>query len=93
MWEMIEQMAGDRLWIYTSIAGSIIGALFVAYLATTRIGLWGYSKWDQILDWIVLKTGWTWFEQPEDAWRKQSPKIASKIDDLENRIRVLEEKR
>ncbi len=28
MWEMIQQMAGDRLWIYTAIAGSILSAKF-----------------------------------------------------------------
>ena len=90
MWEMIERMTSDRLWIYTGIVGSIFGALFVAYLSTTRIGLWAYTKWDQLLDWVVLKTGWTWFEQPEDAWRKQSPKIAKKIDELEERLNKLE---
>ena len=26
MWEMIERMATDRLWIYTAPAGSIFGA-------------------------------------------------------------------
>ena len=37
MWEMIttmiERMATDRLWIYTGIAGSIFGAIFVAWIA------------------------------------------------------------
>ena len=90
MWEMIERMVSDRLWIYTGIAGSIFGALFLAYMKDTRIGLWVYSKWDSLLDYIRDKFGWTWFDQPEDAWRKISPRIAKKIDELENRIKKLE---
>ena len=90
MWEMIERMVSDRLWIYTAIAGSIFGALFIAYMRDTRIGLWVYSKWDNLLDYIRDKFGWTWFDQPEDAWRKISPRIAKKIDELENRIKKLE---
>ena len=90
MWEMIERMVSDRLWIYTGIAGSIFGALFLAYMRDTRIGLWVYSKWDNLLDYIRDKFGWTWFDQPEDDWRKISPRIAKKIDELENRIKKLE---
>lgn len=90
MWEMIERMVSDRLWIYTGIAGSIFGALFLAYMKDTRIGLWVYSKWDNLLDYIRDKFGWTWFDQPEDAWRKISPRIAKKIDELEDRIKKLE---
>ena len=90
MWEMIERMVSDRLWIYTGIVGSIFGALFLAYMRDTRIGLWIYSKWDNLLDYIRDKFGWTWFDQPEDAWRKLSPRIAKKIDELEKRIKKLE---
>lgn len=90
MWEMIERMASDRLWIYTAIAGSIISAMFVAYLSTTRIGLWGYAQFDRLVDYLVERWGLTWFEQPEDAWRKKYPKITKKIDDLEARLNKLE---
>ena len=90
MWEMIERMAGDRLWIYTAIAGSIFGTAFVTYLSTTKIGLWWYSWFDCILDYLVNRWGLTWFDQPEDAWRKRYPKITAKIDDLEARLKKLE---
>ena len=30
MWEMIERMSNDRLWIYTGIVGSLFGAAFLA---------------------------------------------------------------
>jgi len=92
MWEMIQSMASDRLWIYTAIAGSIISAIVVAYLSTTRIGLWGYAQVDRLLDYLVVRWGLTWLEQPEDAWRKKYPKITAKIDSIEARLKKLEGK-
>ncbi len=92
MWDMIERMASDRLWIYTAIAGSLFGAAFLAYFQGTRMGLWAYSWFDHILDYFVERWGLTWFEQPEDAWRKRYPKITAKIDTLEKRIQKLEGK-
>ena len=92
MWEMITNMASDRLWIYTGIGGSIAGAAAVAYLSTTRIGLWGYAKFDKMVDYLVERWGLTWLEQPEDAWRQKYPRITAKIDELETRIKQLEEK-
>ena len=93
MWEMIERMASDRLWIYTAIGGSVVGAIFVAYISTTRIGLWGYAKVDQFLDFLVERWGWTWLEQPSDAWRKKYPHVTKKIDELEARLNKLEGKK
>ena len=92
MWEMIERMASDRLWIYTALAGSLFGAIFVAYISTTRIGLWGYAKIDRIIDYLVERWGLTWLERPEDAWRKKYPKITNKIDEIEGRLKKLEGK-
>jgi 5-bromo-4-chloroindolyl phosphate hydrolysis protein len=89
---MIERMANDRLWIYTAIAGSVFGAIFVAYISTTRIGLWFYSKVDLMLDYLIEKWGWTWLQQPEDAWRKKYPYVTKKIDELEQRLHRLEKK-
>ena len=90
--DMIARMASDRLWIYTAIGGSVIGAIFVAYISTTRIGLWGYAKVDNAIDFLVERYGWTWLEQPEDAWRKKYPYVTKKIDELEVRLKDLEEK-
>tara|TARA_B110000259_G_C13746104_1_gene294528 strand:- start:246 stop:521 length:276 start_codon:yes stop_codon:yes gene_type:complete len=87
---MIWDMISDRLWIYTSIAGSLLGAAFLFYIKDTRIGLWGYSKFDQFIDWLRDRYGWTWLNQDPDAWRKVNPKIAGKIDELEKRIKHLE---
>ncbi|MBT4995499.1 MAG: hypothetical protein HOM88_03415 [Hellea sp.] len=89
---MIGRMLEDTLWIYTAIGGSIIGAVVLAYLSTTRIGLWGYAKFDLMIDYLVERWGLTWLEQPEDAWRKKYPKITQKIDDMERRLNAVEAK-
>jgi len=88
--EMIYRMFGDTLWIYTAIAGALLGAAFLKYFRNTKAGIWSYSKFDQLLDFLVHRWGWTWFEQPEDVWKKQYPKIAKYIEGLESRILELE---
>jgi len=90
MWDIVTDMATNRLWIYTSIGGSILGAVCLAYLSTTRAGLWFYAKVDRTMDYFVARWGWTWLEQPEDAWRKKYPKITAKIDAIEARLKELE---
>jgi len=90
---MITQMTGDRLWIYTAIVGSIIGLAFSTWFSTTRMALWLYAKFDNAMDFLVERWGWTWLEQPEDAWRKKYPKITKKIDDIEKRLDAVESKK
>jgi hypothetical protein len=87
---MIDRLFDDTLWIYTSILGAVAGAAFLAYFKETKLGLWAYAKLDQGLDYLVAKFGWTWLEQPEDAWRKKYPKITHKIDQMEQKIKELE---
>jgi len=87
---MLERLFADTLWIYTSIAGAVLGAAFLAYFKETRAGLWAYAKLDQFLDYLIERWGLTWLEQPEDAWRKKYPKITKKIDDIEARLKELE---
>lgn len=89
---MIERLFSDTLWIYTGIGGSLAGAAFLAYFKDTRAGLWCYAKLDLFLDSLVEKYGWTWLEQPEDAWRKKYPHVTKKIDELESRLAKLEKK-
>ena len=92
MWEMISEMATNRLWIYTALVGSLFGLAFSTYFKSTRIGLWMYAKFDLILDYLVERWGLTWLEQPTDAWRKKYPYVTKKIDELEKRIKKLEKK-
>ncbi len=93
MWDMLSNMAGDRLWIYTAIGGSIIGLAFSTWFSTTRMALWLYAKFDNGMDFLVERWGWTWLEQPEDAWRKKYPKITKKIDAIEDRLNKIEKKK
>ena len=93
MWDMIERMASDRLWIYTGIAGSIFGAAFLFWFKDTRMALWAVSKFDNMLEYFVDKWGWKWLQEPTDLWRKRYQRITKKIDELEKRIKKLESKK
>ena len=70
MTELLDKLFSDTLWIYTALLGSIFGAAFVAYFKDTHVGIWSYGKFDQLLDYLVERWGWTWLKQPENAWRK-----------------------
>tara|TARA_B100001057_G_scaffold496477_1_gene598060 strand:- start:815 stop:1105 length:291 start_codon:yes stop_codon:yes gene_type:complete len=91
MWEMIERMASDRLWLYTGIAGSLFGAAFLFWFKDTKMALWTVGKFDNFLTYLVDRWGWKWLQQPEDLWRKRYPRITKKIDELEERIKHIEE--
>ena len=93
MYDLIERLLSDRLWIYTGILGALVGAAFLAYFRVTRLGVWSYNKFDQALDYVRDRFGWTWFDQPIDAWRLKEPSLADKIDSLEARIKELEDGR
>jgi hypothetical protein len=45
------------------------------------------------VDYLVHRWGWTWLQQPEDAWRKKYPHVTKKIDQLEARLEKLENKK
>ena len=93
MWEMIERMATDRLWIYTAIAGSLLGAAFLFWFKDTKMATWGVAKFDRTLEYLVNRWGWTWFKQDPNAWKKLNPNLSQKIEELENRIKHLEDRR
>lgn len=90
MWDMILQMAGDRLWIYTAIIGSCISAAFLFWFKDTRIAIWGVKKLDATLEYLAMRWGWTWLQNDPNAWRFKYPKITAKIDEIEARLAKLE---
>jgi hypothetical protein len=90
MIDIIKEMATDRLWIYTGIGGTILGAVFLAYFKDTRAGLWCYEKFDKAMDFFIDRLGWTWLQPPPNVWRKRYPHITKKIDELEKRVKKLE---
>ena len=91
MMEMLTRMFGDTLWIYTAIAGSVVGAAFLAWFRNTNAALYLMSKFDALLDGLVDRFGWDWLQDDPEAWRKRYPKVTKKIDGLEARIAELEE--
>lgn len=93
MWELIERMVTDRLWIYTGIAGALFGAAFLFWFKDTRMAIWAVSKFDNFLAFLAIRWGWTWLQDDPDAWRVKYPKITTKIDELETRIKTLEIKK
>jgi predicted RND superfamily exporter protein len=90
MWDMLQRMLGDTLWIYTAIAGSLLGAAFLAWFRNTHAALYLMSKFDGFLDYLVDRFGWDWLQDDPEAWRKRYPKVTKKIDELELRIKTLE---
>jgi hypothetical protein len=93
MWEMIEQMASNRLWIYTALAGSVFGAGFLFWFKDTKMATWAVQKFDATLEYLAIRWGWTWLQNDPNAWRVKYPKITSKIDELEARLAKLEGKK
>ena len=78
MWEMIERMASDRLWIYTALAGSyLVPFHFCSWFKDTRMATWAVSKFDAVLEYLAIRWGWTWFQNDPNAWRVKYPKITS----------------
>lgn len=92
MMETINAMFGDTLWIYTAIAGSLLGAAFLAWFRDTHMALYLMGKFDAFLDYLVDRFGWDWLQDDPMAWRKRYPKVTKKIDELEDRIKRLEDK-
>ena len=90
MAEIIVDMLTNRLWIYTAIAGSLLGAAFLFWFKDTRMATWGVAKFDRTLEYLVNRWGWTWLQNDPNAWRKKYPRITKKIDELEERIAELE---
>lgn len=86
---MVERMATDRLWIYTALAGSILGALFIAWVSKTKIGVWTYDKWATLLNFLVNRWGWTWFKSQPTRLDKLEAKInkLEKLVDFHNKTK------
>ena len=90
MWEIIQQMITDRLWIYTAIAGSVLGAGFLFWFRDTKLATWAVTKFDRFLEYLAIRWGWTWLQNDPNAWRVKYPKITAKIDEIESRLKELE---
>jgi hypothetical protein len=70
----------------TSVVGALLGAAALAYIKTTKIGVWGYTVFAKVLDWFKNKFKIKALDKNMDNWRELYPSLAQKIDDLEKKV-------
>ena len=82
------------MWFFliSSIASSIIGSAANSWFSKTKIGQWFYRKVDDVASWASRKLGLKVLAD-ETKWKTKYPYVALKIDDLEARLKQLEEKK
>ena len=81
------------MWFFlvSSIASSIIGSAADSWFADTKMGVWFYTKIDNVSTWASKKLGLKVL-QDEINWKTKYPNVSIKIDNLEARVKQLEEK-
>ena len=82
------------MWFFliSSIASSIIGSAADSWFADTKIGVWFYTKIDNVSTWASKKLGLKVL-QDEQNWRTKYPNVSLKIDKLEARLEKLEKEK
>ena len=82
------------MWFFliSSIASSIIGSAADSWFADTRMGVWFYTKIDNVSTWASKKLGLKVL-QDEQSWRTKYPNVSLKIDKLEARLEKLEKEK
>ena len=78
------------LWIISAIAGSILGNAVDSWFSETKLGIWFYGKVADISGWAAKKLKLQTLSR-EEAWKKKHPNIAKKVDELNKRVKYLEE--
>ena len=91
--KLVPHQIGVNMWFFliSSIASSIIGSAADTWFADTKMGKWFYRKVDDVASWASRKLGLKVL-QDETNWKTKCPNVANKMDDLEARIKQLEEK-
>ena len=77
-------------WLISAIASSILGNAANSWFSDTKCGIWFYNKVDDISSWATKKLNIKVL-QDEDNWKKKYPNVVKKMDDLEHRIKNLEQ--
>ena len=82
------------MWVFliSSIASSVVGSAANSWFADTKLGKWFYQKVDNVASWASRKLGLKILAD-EITWKTKYPNVALKIDNLEARIKQLEEKK
>ena len=76
-------------WMISAIAGSILGNAVDSWFSETKLGIWFYGKVADISGWAAKKLKLQTLSR-EEAWKKKHPNVAEKINNLENRLKALE---
>ena len=77
-------------WLISAIAGSILGNAVDSWFSETKLGIWFYGKVADISGWAAKKLKLQTLSR-EEAWKKKHPNIAKKVDELNKRVKYLEE--
>ena len=82
------------MWFFliSSIASSIIGSAADSWFADTKMGVWFYTKIDNVSTWASKKLGLKVL-QDEQSWRTKYSNVSLKIDKLEARLEKLEKEK
>jgi hypothetical protein len=67
----------------------VIGSSFGKWFSTTKAGIWFQKKLDNFMEYLSYKYDID-IAKKEAKWVKHYPKLAIKIEELENRISELE---
>ena len=70
-------------------ATGVIGSSFGKWFSTTKAGIWFQAKLDRFMEYLSYKYDID-IAKKEAKWVKHYPKLAIKIEELENRISELE---
>ncbi len=73
-----------------AIASGIIGNAVNSWFADTKIGVWFYKRIDDVASWASRKLGLKVL-QDEKNWKIKYPNVSKKIDELEARLKTLEQ--
>ena len=79
-------------WLLSAIAGSIIGSATDSWFRDTKLGVWFYAKVDSLYTWASKRYGIKVLTD-EQKRLKKFPALSKRLDQLESRIRVLEEQK
>ena len=79
-------------WAISAIAGSILGSATDSWFRDTKLGVWFYAKMDSLYTWAAKRYGLKLITDEQKRMAK-FPELAKRLDGLDARIRILEQRR
>jgi len=75
-----------------SILSAIIGSSFYRWFQSTKMGIWFQNKLDTFMNYLSTKYDIE-IAKKEAKWRKDYPLLSERMDNIENKIKELENDR